>query len=678
MKTLIAGVILALTSQTLIAQKKDPIKFGDVPIEDLKMVTYANDTSASAVILTDFGQSSLVYNTSQGEFTLLFERITRIKILKKDGLDWATFEIPLYKDGSTSMNEKLSSLKAVTYNLENNKVVETKMKSDAVFKEKASENWDIMKLTLPGVKVGSVIELSYKVLSDFVIHFQDWEFQSTIPTRWSEYRAAVPEYYNYDKYTQGYIPLTIVEDEVVPNSIVLTSSKRHDDGGFTPNTTQFNTDRIEFKETRYRWAAKDVPAFKAEPFITTPKDYILKINFELASIHFPGQQVKPIIGSWTDLNTLFSESEYCGKEISGNGFLKKTVEEITAGISNPEQKISAINSYIARNIEWDGNSSKVSSGSLKKVLDEKKGTSGDINLLLGSMLEKAGFAVSPVFLSTRDHGFVRETMAISSQFNYVVCLVKLNDKSIILDATDKLLPTGTLPERCLNGNGFVLSRDGAYSWIALKSPSKSRRYYNVDLAVNPSGQLRGRVNIDQSGYYARSVRKDFLAGGEEEFVKKMIDNRWVVEKKQFANTKDLNEGFKESYDVVINDHAVATDEVIYINPFIAQQEKENPFRLEKREYPVDYGSPLEKMYLCKFTIPDGYVVDELPKSVVLKLPDNSARYVYSLVQTGNAISLTSNLQINSSLFSQDEYPHLREFYTQLVAKQAEQIVLKKK
>ena len=108
------------------------------------------------------------------------------------------------------------------------------------------------------------------------------------------------------------------------------------------------------------------------------------------------------------------------------------------------------------------------------------------------------------------------------------------------------------------------------------------------------------------------------------------------------------------------------------------QEKENPFKLEKREYPVDYGSPLEKMYQCKFTIPDGYTIDELPKSIILKLPDNSARYVYSLVQNGNAISLTSNLQINNSLFSQDEYPHLREFYTQLVAKQAEQIVLKKK
>ena len=100
--------------------------------------------------------------------------------------------------------------------------------------------------------------------------------------------------------------------------------------------------------------------------------------------------------------------------------------------------------------------------------------------------------------------------------------------------------------------------------------------------------------------------------------------------------------------------------------------------MEKREYPVDYGSPSERIYICKISIPEGYVVDELPKSVIVKMANNSAKYMYNVTQTGNAISLTSNLQINSSLFSQEEYPHLREFYTQLVAKQAEQIVLRKK
>lgn len=60
------------------------------------------------------------------------------------------------------------------------------------------------------------------------------------------------------------------------------------------------------------------------------------------------------------------------------------------------------------------------------------------------------------------------------------------------------------------------------------------------------------------------------------------------------------------------------------------------------------------------------------------MPENAARYTYSVAQNGNIISLTSMFHINKSLFTQLEYPYLREFYNQVVAKQAEQIVLKKK
>ena len=158
-----------------------------------------------------------------------FERITRIKIFSKDGLDWATFSIPLYHDGGD--NEKVSSLKAVTYNLENNKIVESKLKSDAVFKEKVNDNYDMMKVTLPNVREGSIVEITYKVNSDFYFNFQDWEFQSTIPIRWSEYRASIPEFYNYDKYMQGYIPLVVNEEKEVPAIITLTSKDRS--GGST-------------------------------------------------------------------------------------------------------------------------------------------------------------------------------------------------------------------------------------------------------------------------------------------------------------------------------------------------------------------------------------------------------------------------------------------------------------
>lgn len=77
-------------------------------------------------------------------------------------------------------------------------------------------------------------------------------------------------------------------------------------------------------------------------------------------------------------------------------------------------------------------------------------------------------------------------------------------------------------------------------------------------------------------------------------------------------------------------------------------------------------------------MPDGYQVDELPQAKVLSLPSNTGRFTYSVTQAGNLLNVISNFQINKSIFTQEEYPGLREFYNQVVAKQAEQIVLKKK
>lgn len=117
---------------------------------------------------------------------------------------------------------------------------------------------------------------------------------------------------------------------------------------------------------------------------------------------------------------------------------------------------------------------------------------------------------------------------------------------------------------------------------------------------------------------------------------------------------------------------------MYINPIITGQLDENPFKTEKREYPVDFGNPQEKMYLCKIVIPDGYEIEELPKQKVIMLPGNAAKFAYSVTSTGNTINVMSSFQINKSLFLQTDYPNLREFYNQVVAKQTEQIVLKKK
>jgi len=194
----------ALLLSFIIYAQKAPIKFGDIPKADLVMTTYPEDESAPAVILEDYGEAYVSITASNA--SLIVKRHVRIKILKKEGLKWADIAIQLYHSGAA--HEKVSNLKAVTYNLENGKITEHKLSKDGIFRERFNRNFNVEKFTMPNVKEGSVLEYSYTIYSDFIANFPNWQFQYTIPVRLSEYWEIIPDFFVMEKYMQGYIAST--------------------------------------------------------------------------------------------------------------------------------------------------------------------------------------------------------------------------------------------------------------------------------------------------------------------------------------------------------------------------------------------------------------------------------------------------------------------------------------
>lgn len=628
--------LFAFALLSTVNAQKSPIKFGVIPLEDMNLTQYPHDTSAAAVVLMDFGHAEMSLLTSS--IRMNFDRHVRIKILKKEGLDWATAMIQLDHDGTGSSEEKVLKLRASTYNMEGDQIVETKMSKDAVFQEKFNKYTTHQKFTLPNVKVGSVIEYSYTISSAYWTSLPNWQFQRTIPTRHSEYWAIIPKEMIYQKYMQGYVHI---------------SSKN-------PNSN---------------WTAVNVPAFKAEPYMTSEEDYISRINFALSYVNLPMQQIE-IMGSWEKMNKNLTEDPDFYGVVKGQAFLKKTVDEVIAGISDPEAKVSAIYEYVRNTFEWNGIKDRHPE-SLKKVIEAKKGTSSDINVLLAAMINRAGIDADMVMLSTRDHGFIRRPFPMSRQFNYNVCQVRLPNRTILLDATDRYVPFGVLPERCLNGEGFVISKTHS-GWIDLNPTMKAKTVVSSTMSVDPTGTVSGKLDFSHEGYAATRVRNEFHSKGKEDYLKSFQSGKTMeISNSQYEDLKALDKPVKESYEVVVHDLASAAGGQIYISPFLSDKISENPFRSDKREYPVDFVCPSEKVYITKIRIPDGYAVDELPPVKIIALPKNAGRFVYNIGAVGNEITLTCILNINKALFIQDEYAPLREFYNHIVAKQNEQIVLKK-
>ena len=59
------------------------------------------------------------------------------------------------------------------------------------------------------------------------------------------------------------------------------------------------------------------------------------------------------------------------------------------------------------------------------------------------------------------------------------------------------------------------------------------------------------------------------------------------------------------------------------------------------------------------------------------MPEKGGKFSYSVKIQGNKILVLSQFKISKNLFLPTEYQALKEFYNIVVAKQSEQVVLKK-
>lgn len=650
-------------------------KFGDISEQELAMKVYPADSSASAVVLSDRGYTRFTYNQTMG-IKLEFKRTTRIKILSSEGYDYANVEVPLYKDGKEK--ESISGIKGYTYNLIDGKLKREKLKNSSEYIERYSEHYDIAKFAMPAVQAGSVLEYEYTISSDFLFNLQDWEFQKDIPVVWSEYEVSIPEYFNYKQFVKGYHPLELHETGQQPGSFNFTHKSRGQQNYVS--STNYENESLRFTEFTQRWAAKDVPALYEEPYITTMNDYVMKVSFELASIQFPGETTKVFTRSWEDIDRELMDEESFGGIINKKANVKKLAEELTAGTTEDLKKLAIIYAHMRDRVHWDGSSSLYASQSSKKTLEEGSGNSADINLNLIAMLRSLDIDAQAVALSTRDHGMMISSYPMLKQYNYVIAQVNIEGESILLDATEKACPFNLLPVRCLNGQGRVVSSTNGKRWVELTDEVKgdSRMMTVVNVSFNESNQIEANIKLSAKDYQALRLRQKYYHQEEKRKTDLTQNNSgWSITHYEPKKWDNLLESLEEDITITSSDGVLQAGELIYFSPILIDQIDENPFKLKQRTYPVDYAYESKIMYMMNFTLPNGYEVEELPEELILTLPDNSARFVYQVKQIGQIVQLVNKLEINKSRFNAQEYPHLREFYNLIVAKQAEQLVLRK-
>lgn len=611
-------LLFTFTWLTALHATGQPTPFGSVTKEELLMSRHSLDTSAQAIILFDVGTvSGKSYMTS-------FERHLRIKLFSKETFDtWGTQKF-LARRGS------LSRIRAATYYLENGEVRMQEVSPDAIFKTRVTKQVEEISLAFSNLREGCILELEYTERNKGV-YLPPWIFQYNIPNLWSEYAIHTP-LTDFKYLLAGTLPLT----------------------DYTNNP----------KKRSQRWLIRDIPAFKAEPLMPDPGLYVSSLRFAEGN------------SSWATVYASYVLHPYGGGVIRQHPDLHKKAYAIVDGLTDPKEKIRAISDYIKQEVKWNG-IRDIHADPPEEVLENGEGTSGDINLLLGCLLHKAGFKVSPVLLSSRDNGLILEEATELSQFDYVICHVELDGASLFLDATEKLLPFDMLPGRCYNHNGFLVEEMG-FQWIQLEPDKAERIVMESSLSLSESGELTGKVKhlfYDYAGFHTRKIcEEDSLLFSEslEKTTQQQISNV------KLSGLREKEMPVKLEYDVSTTHEVNQVNEKVYLNPFSDAGTETNPFSETSRQFPVDFPLLTDLTVITRITIPENYMVESMPESSGIVLPDNGGKCIFNFGHSGNQLFITLRTQITKTFFQPEEYLKLKAFYSQILARKGESIVLQKR
>ncbi len=655
------------------AQDKIPVKFGKVTPDDFKVTAAAVDTSAAAVVVADFG-NSWFENDSKGGFNINFKRSTRLHILKRTGFDAATISIPFYVGNTTA--QRILGLKASTYTLEDGKVVETKLDSKSIFTNKVDKNWSEEKFTFPALKEGAILEYSYTQQSPYLFNLQPWLFQGVYPCLWSEYQVDMPNFYKYVTLTQGYLPFKINSQETRAQAFHVTDSR----GSGREEHYSFDDQVVT-----HRWVIANVPALKEEPFTTTIGNYLSKVEFQLSGVQYPGEPYQDLMNNWSKVcEDLLNEDNFGADLTKGNGWLDDDMKAITKGAANDLVKAQRIYSYIRDNFTCSSHSNLYLSNSIKTVYKNKSGNEADLNLLLTAMLIHAGLTADPIILSTRAHGLVHPLYPLLSRYNYVLSEVTLDSVNYLLDASEPWVAFGRLPEWCYNGSGRVVNKEKPF--IADLNADNLIEG-NITLAIISSDEKGGLIASIQSkpGFQeAQNLRQDFKEHGQQAYLKKLqtgfqgtfSGGEATVANLEMDSVLQPDQPLSIAYDVHLTPDS--SSDLYYFNPMLAGAYKDNPLKAASRSYPVEMLHAMDETYSMSMEIPNGYVVDELPKSAKVSYNTDEGFFEYLIQKNDQQVQFRTRIKLKKANFTPEDYATLREFFGYVVKKQQEQIVFKKK
>ncbi len=607
-------------------------EWGKVTDEEWKQGAPADYPEANVIILFDKGKLEVTRDASH--IAIRFHRHVRMKILNKAGVSEAgDISFAYWKD------DNIKDVDAQTI-CQGKKSM--KVDRRGIF-TKSAENLMLKSIAFPAVDSGCILEYRYTNVNERLFYLDPWYFQSNYYTLASEFTLMLDKPFVYQ-----------------PTLFQVSSQDAK------PTIEDYHLDG----KISYTWKLNNLPPVKDEPYMSCTKSYMATIYNQLVAYNSP-DYLENFAKSWGEMGKSYDERL---KEFSNaDDQIKKVTDSLVSAITEANEKIRIIYNFVEKEIELDNTLGLQREWKLKDIIANKRSDEYDKNILLTEMIKAAGIPAWPVRICTRSNGVFVPMFRSSRQFDHIICAAQLDKSMMFLDASVKYCPYGSLPPNSRAIEGLLIDGDSSRVIdIALVNP-KSRRTDMTYIYVRSDGSASCQTSVKFGGYFATEYAADIDKHTPEDFAKEYILNNLNLTFKLDSASFDKADPEAPIANIyyTIDDLGKKLDNNIVIKPPQFYFE-ENPFKNEKRFFPVDFNYPFVFYNMLRITFEDSLTSCTLPESKKIDFP--GASYTRNSVYDNLAVVVNCQLSIDRPVILPIGYSELRDFFGKIASTTEDQII----
>jgi hypothetical protein len=434
---------------------------------------------------------------------------------------------------------------------------------------------------------------------------------------------------------------------------------------------------MEKSKKTLTWELKDLPAIREESYSPEWFDLVPTVWFAPSNFQYAGY--KGSMKSWEEMGRFIYELNKGRDELPAG--VKAKVAELTAGISDPRQKVKVLYNHLQKTTRYI--SIQLGIGGIqpleaKFVAEKSYGDCKALTNYMYSLLKTAG--IRSLYTLVRSGRF--ETIQSdfpSDPFNHIILCVPMEKDTMWLECTSQSIQAGYLGDFTADRHVLAVDENGGKlittPTYRMKDNLQSRR---VKATVNPDGAMKVSIATDYMAMQQDEVHgmiHSLTKQQVKEYLQKYLEfPTYELDRFDYKEFAGNLPGISENLDLSVYDYATISGKRLFIHPNLATRSK-TKFPDEKRISDICIRYEYRDVDTAEIEIPAGYKPESVPQDV--NLQTKYGTYRSSVKVKDNKIIYTRTMEQFRGRYPASEYEAISAYFASIYKADRSRVVLVK-